>query len=152
MSTFALHFAAVKSGKVEKANVTGIRKALNTYARISHGYGAGRTAPRWSFDELDAITAAIYQHKPKISGELHDTGFAVIRSPRWSKRFAGHDLAAVDHFRLARFDDLDPRGFQVIPVYHACDKRGVVLFTFRNVPWQTAFTFGLESGPTIEGN
>lgn len=152
MSTFALHFAAVKSGKVEKANVTGIRKALNTYARISRGYGAGRTSPRWSFDEIDAITAAIEKHKPKIFGELHETGLAVIRSPRWAKRFAGCNLASVDHFRLARFDDLDSRGFQAVPVYHACNRRGAVLFTFRNIPWQTAFAYGLESGPTIEGN
>lgn len=60
-------------------------------------------------------------------------------------------IAGLDHFRLVRFDPIgNPSYPKWIPVYQASTRDGR-RFTFRNVPWQTAFCYAdLQSGPTIE--
>lgn len=151
MGTFEKHLAAVKSGEVTKSNVIGIRKAMNEFELRSYSRHAGSsTAPQWTLEQINAMEHALDQHKPRVAGELHETGLALLRSPRYRKRLASvaEIIAGLDHFRLVRFDYLD-NGLHRVPVYRAIAGDGR-RFTFRNIPWQTAFCMGLESGPTIE--
>lgn len=153
MSTFQKHLAAVKSGKVEKSNIVGIRKAINAYERKARGYSRGTTSPDWTEQDIFRIYSAIEKHKPRVVGVLHDSGLSVLRSPRYAKRLADYSdkLKAISHFRLVEFDYLDPNGLHCVPVYAACNASGATLFVFRNVPWQTAWVLGLPSGPEIKG-
>lgn len=150
MSTFAKHLADVKSGEITKSNVIGIRKAMNAYDLKARRYSISRTCPEWTGSQVTEIERALDQHKPRVAGELHETGLALLRSPRYRKRLASvaEIIAGLDHFRLVRFDYLD-NGLHRVPVYRAIAGDGR-RFTFRNIPWQTAFCMGLESGPTIE--
>lgn len=150
MSTFAKHLAAVKSSEITKSNVIGIRKAMNAYERKASRYSISRTSPEWTDSQVTEIERALDQHKPRVAGELHETGLALLRSPRYRKRLASvaEIIAGLDHFRLVRFDYLD-NGLHRVPVYRAIAGDGR-RFTFRNIPWQTAFCMDLESGPTIE--
>lgn len=153
MGTFEKHMRAVQSGRIDRANVIGIRKAFNAYEREAAGYGASRTSPKWTREEVTAMHSAIGQWPPYIKGELRDSGLKLLQSPRYAKRLApvAAKIPWISAFRLARFDAIDPKELHWIPVYHAFDG-GQLLFTFRNIPWQTAFVMGLESGPTIERN
>lgn len=150
MGTFSKHLAAVKSGEITKSNVIGIRKAMNAYERKASRYGTSRCQPEWTGQQVTEIERALDLHRPLVTGELHATGLALLQSPRYRKRLesVAGIVAALDHFRLVRFDYLD-NGLHRVPVYQAIARDGR-RFTFRNIPWQTAFCMGLESGPTIE--
>lgn len=104
MGTFEKHLAAIRSGEITKSNVIGIRKALNEYDR--GGYSRSSTAPQWTLEQVNAIEAAIDLHKPLVTGELHNSGMALLQSPRYRKRLASvaEIIAGLDHFRLVRFD------------------------------------------------
>lgn len=66
-------------------------------------------------------------------------------------------IDTIDHFTLVRFDRVDDR--YLVPVYavwakippkgDALDGGSYKAFCFRNIPWQTAFYAGLESGPVV---
>ena len=150
MSTFAKHLAAVKSGEITKSNVIGIRKAMNAYERKARRYSVSPTCPNWTAAQIAEIERALDLHRPLVTGGLHETGLALLRSPRYRKRLesVAGIVAALDHFRLVRFDYLG-NGLHRVPVYQAIARDGR-RFTFRNIPWQAAFCMGLESGPTIE--
>ena len=154
MSTFAKHLAAVESGEVTKSNIIGIRKAMNEFESRSYSRHAGSsTAPQWTLEQINAMERALDRHKPIVTGELHETGLTLLRSPRYRKRLASvaEIIAGLDHFRLVRFDPIgNPSYPKWIPVYQAIARDGR-RFTFRNVAWQTAFCYNdIESGPTIE--
>lgn len=152
MSTFAKHLAAIRSGEVTKSNVIGIRKAFNSFERTTRRLSVSSTCPQWTGDQITTIERALDLHKPIVTGELHETGLALLRSPRYRKRLASvaEIIAGLDHFRLVRFDPIgNPSYPKWIPVYQAIARDGR-RFTFRNIPWQSAFCYGLESGPTIE--
>jgi hypothetical protein len=151
MGTFEKHLAAVRAGEITKSNVIGIRKALNAYERKARRYSNGCTAPDWTGQEVNLIEHTIDLHKPLVTGELHTGGLALLRSPRYRKRLekVAGIIAALDHFRLVRFDYIGNSGLHRTPVYQAIARDGR-RFTFRNIPWQSAFAMGLESGPTIE--
>lgn len=163
MGTFEKHLAAIQAGEIAKSNIIGIRKAMNAYERKASRYSNGRTSPDWTGLQVTEIEHAIERHKPRIVGELHDSGLKLLQSPRYAKRLeeVAAGLSRIDHFTLARFDYLND--LHRVPVYHVWVKvppvtrkdsfpPGVLYhaFTFRNIPWQTAFCMGLESGPTIE--
>lgn len=156
------HLDAINSGKVEKTNVIGIRKALAHVDRIRAGYSGNRSNA--TPEQADALEYALRLHRPRVMGELHDTGLKVLRNPRYAKRWTPWQQKAIDaadHFRLVRFDR--EGNSALVPVYAVWSKvppKGDALdggtyeaFHFRNIPWQTAFYAGLESGPVIvEGN
>lgn len=149
LKSIARHRAAVCAGKVEKTNIIGIRKAINTMEQ--------------SRENSEALTDAIFQPEcdikfrvPVVIGALHDSGLKVLRNPRYKKRWDGYEQDVIDnldHFELIRFDRVGPRGRYAVPVYRAvayvgigCDERS---FAFRNIPWQTAYFSGLDDGPRV---
>lgn len=145
------HLAAIKAGNVTKSNVIGIRKAINAGERRYSGLSVSATAPRvapWQASELES---ALTDYEPRVSGELHDSGLAILRNPRWRKRFSERQheiISRLDHFRLVRFDRIGAHDQASVPVYRVCDGEGNS-FDFRNVPWQSADAYGEESGPVV---
>jgi hypothetical protein len=146
------HLAAIRAGRVDKGNIIGIRKALNAAALIRHGYSVGSTTPKLAYDSarLVRLEAAIAHHQPHVTGELLLTGMALLESPRWRNRFntlERETIADIDTIRLARFDWINAT--HCVPVYRVKGCNGHD-FLYRNIPWQTAWSMGLESGPTVE--
>ncbi len=147
--TFAAHLAAVEAGSVTKTNVIGIRKLLNGAERRAQGWSVGRTTPLGTCAEAAQILSAIAEHRPRVTGELHEGGLKVLRNPRYAKRLQPYaaSIAAIDHFRLVDFDALGWCGAHHVPVYAAWStippKGGALdggtyeAFRFRNVPWQS---------------
>lgn len=141
------HLAAIESGMVTKTNVIGIRKALNSEWRVHRGYSPNRI--KLAGEELRETMAALHMVRPRVTGELDESGKRLLRSPRYRKRLESVRaiIDNLDHFQLVRFDDIG-RGHH-IPVYRAVSRQGNG-FLFRNVPWQSALAYGVESGPTVE--
>lgn len=142
------HLAAIESGNVTKTNVIGIRKALNHEWRVHRGYD--RQSLSLHGPELRETMAALHMRKPIVRGELHASGVRLLTDRRYRKRLESvqHVIEGLQGFSLVRFDDIG-RGHH-IPVYMAWGNAGS--FLFRNIPWQSALAYGLESGPTIESN
>jgi hypothetical protein len=157
LKSIARHTAAVKSGKVEKTNIIGIRKAINAMEQGN-----------WPAAMIDAqfeLERAIAECRPVVVGALHDSGLKVLRNPRYAKRWTREQKLAIDsfdHFRLIRFDRIGHRGRYSVPVYAVFAKvppvagrdpfpEGVTYqaFAFRNIPWQTAHYDGLDDGPRV---
>lgn len=131
------HMADITSGTVTKTNVIGLRKILNADARRQHGWGTSSTCPKYTHDEAVALERALSRCKPVVTGELHETGLALLRSPRYKKRLAGVKpiIDALDSFRLVRFDRIGRHDAYAVPVYEA--RAGSKSFVFRNIPWQS---------------
>lgn len=149
--TFKKHLAVIQAGEVTKTNVIGIRKAINHVERLRAGWSGNRSsvAPH----EADALEVALAQREPRVLGELHDSGLKLLRSPRWRKRWNERQAGIIerlDHFNLVRFDRIGANGGQAIPVYRAVATTGQS-FLFRNIPWQTAYYAGEQSGPVDMG-
>jgi len=138
--TYRAHLTAIHSGQVTATNVIGIRKAINARAwcdlvRRYHG-----KLPMTAY-QLSEIRAAIYRKRPRVTGTLHETGLAVLRNPRYRKRFDERQTSIIHapdaHFTLEGFEWITER--TVTPVYAVWARQGDVLqgFTFRNIPWQS---------------
>jgi hypothetical protein len=144
VNTFQRHMAALQAGQVTKTNVIGLRKAINAH-EIYNGRGTAVT-----FNELDALETQLSNRSPDVTGELHESGLKVLRSPRYAKRWSEAQRAIIDRlekFQLVRFDRIGSnRRWQAVPVYRAVASTGQS-FCFRNIPWQTAYYMGEESGP-----
>ncbi len=138
------HLKAIMAGEVTKSNVIGLRKAYNANARRERRLSTSRTCPKLSADELDAITIALRERQPTVTGELHESGLKLLQSRRYAKRLG--DMSGVEEFRLAGFDWIDD--LHVCPIYYAIgkDDRGFTghILTFRNVAWQSG-----GNGPEI---
>lgn len=141
--TIARHLAAVKSGKVEKTNIIGIRKAVNSMERGN-----------WSNAMIDAqfeLEREIAERRPTVAGAMHETGLKVLRNPRYAKRWNDAQRAIINYplltFRLLRFDRVG-RHYSV-PVFLAVGDEQMGSFAFRNIPWQTAYYVGLDDGPRV---
>lgn len=141
----ARHLADITNGNVSKTNVIGIRKALNAAWKREHW--RWKQGPR--VEDVAALHNALADHEPRVCYGLHDTGVALLRSPRYRKRLESvrHIIDGLHMFRLVRFDEVG-RGTHV-PVYRAVSYDGES-FLFRNIAWQTASSLGVESGPTLE--
>ncbi len=145
------HLLAIRSGTIERTNIIGIRKALNAAYREVRGYSNGLTTPRLAFEPhtLATIERQTRELRPVVTGQLHDTGQALLRDKRYRKRWNARQSAIIAspdlHFRLADWIDV-ARGHYV-PVYEAISVDGS--FEFYNIPWQSAVAFGLETGPQI---
>lgn len=137
MSTMQKHLAAISSGKVEKTNIIGLRKAFNHVARTTNGWSGNRSNATHA-DVYDAVMA-INECHPTVVGELHDTGLKVLRSPHYAKRWTAEQRAVIEakhvRFDLVRFDRLGHHGEYAVPVYCVIALEGV--FNFRNIPWQS---------------
>jgi hypothetical protein len=137
--TYKKHMAAISNGIVDRENIIGIRKGINACVRRAAGWSIGCTAPKWTFEEWDNLEAAIAQHRPRVVGELHTSGLAILNSPRYAKRLQWQQsfIARIDHFRLCEFARIGAKGQNCVPVYEACDAADNVMFRFQVVPWQS---------------
>ena len=147
-TTFERHATAIRSGKVTKTNVIGIRKAINHAWRLANGYDGNRC--NVSEGEADTLESLLKECEPIVTGDLVLGGLAILQSKRWRKRFENvADIAAdVDVFKLVRFDRIGRDGSHCTPVYRVVGCNGDS-FLFRNIPWQTALYSGDESGPVV---
>lgn len=130
------HLAAIQAGRVTKTNVIGLRKALNADARDRAGLSLSRVAPKLLGRELWATVDALAEYHPTVTGELHDSGLKLLRSPRYRKRLADvAEIVNAEHsrFDLVRFDWID--SLHSVPVYRLVTFAGSL--EFRNVPWQS---------------
>jgi hypothetical protein len=145
LKSIARHKAAVQSGKVEKTNVIGIKKAIGAIERGEW--------PAAVIDALFELEQTIAECRPVVVGSLHDTGLKVLRNPRYAKRWNDAQRAIINYpllqFRLIRFDRLGERGRYSVPVYQAIGDERMGSFAFRNIPWQTARFEKLDDGPRV---
>lgn len=147
LKSIARHLAAVQSGKIEKTNIIGIRKAINAMEQSLQN-------PAALVDAIYALEELIAKRCPVVTGELHESGLKVLRNPRYAKRWSDyerHVINYLDHFELIRFDRVGNRGRYSVPVYRVVGICGVVehSFAFRNISWQTAYYAGLDDGPRV---
>jgi len=145
-SRFDEHKAAILLGEVTKTNVTGLKKALNAFERVDRGYSTSRTTPHITTVERDELLDNLLPNKrPRVVGELHDSGVAVLTSKRYAKQLApvADIIADLDHFRLVGFDFIGRYGMYAQPVYRAYDTKGNS-FPFTTVAWQSG-----GNGPEI---
>jgi hypothetical protein len=138
------HLAAIQSGVVTKTNVIGIRKAINAGIRRTYGYTTSSTCPKLTTAQVFTIEAAIAYHNPRVVGALHDTGLALLRSPRYASRLARVKdmVATLVGFKLVGYRRIGDGLPHAVPIYRALSARGS--FTFINVPWQSG-----GNGPEI---
>jgi hypothetical protein len=132
------HLAAVQSGQVNRTNIIGIRKALNADARCA-------TTPQIGDDTLYDIMREIDRTRPRVTGDLHDSGLKLLRDRRYAKRLAAYAdiIEWPSHFELCSFDQLGHYGHYAVPVYRLVGQNGGS-FKFRNIPWQSG-----GNGPEI---
>lgn len=135
-NTYLRHLNAINADAVTKSNIIGLRKLFNAQARKEHGYWTGRTSPKIHAGEVVALDEIIAIKRPKVTGELHDSGLKLLRDKRYAKRLrnAASIIADLECFRLVGFEFIDST--HCVPLYRAIAKDGQS-FTFRNVPWQS---------------
>jgi hypothetical protein len=150
-ATLKKHLEAIKSGAITKTNVIGLRKAFNTNARLIRGYSCGVTSPRVTVNDVAEINQAIALNEPRVSRELDASGRKVLQDRRYRKHWTESQariIATLDHFRFVGFHEIDRAHF--VPIYKAIAPGGS--FNFIVIPWQTAYAFGLQSGPQVIGS
>lgn len=126
------HIAAIKSGKVDRTTVIGLRKAFNAHKRAWQT----RTDPGMTDEEREAIETALVDHLPIVTGDLHESGMKLLRNPRYRHQLAkaADIIADAQGFKLVGFDDNTAHGTYT-PVYLVFNSKGESL-SFRCVPWQ----------------
>lgn len=142
------HLAAIHSGEVTRTTVIGLRKAINADARRSMGLSVSSVAPKLKGRELNLIEHALREQRPRVVGQLHDTGLKLLRSPRYKKRLARvRDIVDnLTSFHLVAFDRIGRHDLNCVPVFEARGGEGRA-FIFRNIPWQS----GGEGPEVLEG-
>jgi hypothetical protein len=154
---FKAHKAAIEVGEITKTNVIGIRKLCNGAWRRSRGYSVGMSTPLGTLEQADELISLISKHKPKVAGELHETGLKLLQSRRYAKRWTdtqAKEIAAATGFRLVWFKEFGNNGGNFYPVYSVWAKvppKGDVMdegeheaFYFYNIPWQSG-----GNGPVV---
>lgn len=147
-NTVAKHLEAINAGTITKTNVIGLRKIFNHVARLDYGLSGNRSNA--TIADADKLFSAIYKHKPRVAGELHDSGLALLNNKRYAKQLAqvSHLLPLVSGFRLVDFEYFDR--LHCVPIFEARDNESLysghdaALFQFRNIPWQSG-----GNGPEI---
>jgi hypothetical protein len=148
IDTFTRHLGCIIAGSITKTNVIGIRKAINNAERIRNGWSANRC--NVTPEQADELEQSLDKYRPRVCGELHDSGLAVLRNPRYAKRWSKWQLDAIetiDHFKLIGYQRIGHRGSHAIPVYSVwCTIEGGTYEAFRfiNIPWQSG-----GNGPEI---
>lgn len=138
------HLDAIRAGEVTRTNVIGLRKLINAMERKARRYSVRSTQCTVEVADWHLIESELDKCRPIVRGELHESGLALLRSPRYAKRLASVQeiLEHATHFRLLRFDRID--NLHCVPVYQVCT--GGPSFVFRNIPWQSG-----GDGPEIQG-
>lgn len=137
------HMRAICSDAVEKTNVIGLRKVFNHQARIDAGLSGNRC--NVTPEEVEQLDRALGERQPRVVGELHDTGVAVLRNRRYRSKFNSEQLSIIENlecFRLIGFQFHDR--YHLTPVYRVIAKDGRK-FSFTNVPWQSG-----GNGPEVQ--
>lgn len=144
-NSFSAHLDAIKSGYVTRTNVIGLRKALNSLARIDAGFSVGTTAPKVPKADVWEALHTIDRDNPRVTGELHDSGLKTLRNKRYAKRLAPYaDLIQwPSHFELCGFEPIGRYGQYHVPIYRLVGQNGGS-FKFINIPWQSG-----GNGPEI---
>jgi len=152
MSAMQKHLDAIAAGRVTKTNIIGIRKAINHIERLRRGWPGNRSNA--TEQELFAVERMIADLKPRVAGELHETGVKLLQSPRYKKRWDRWQQEAIDvidHFQLIRYDRIEANAVSVYEVWAKVPPKGAGLdgasyqaFRFRNIPWQSG-----GNGPEI---
>lgn len=145
MNAMQKHLAAIKAGQVTKTNVIGLRKAVNHVERLRQGWSGNRCAA--TAEQVAEAMEALEARKPIVRGELHASGVRLITDKRYRKRLepVAAQIAGLQGFSLVGFHEITRT--HSVPIYLAWGNRGS--FRFYAIPWQTAFAFGLESGPQL---
>lgn len=146
--TLKKHLAAIQSGLVTKSNIIGIRKAINTDARLRHGYSTGVTSPKVDANDAIEIERAIGEFRPFVDDALKASGLRVLQDRRYRKRWNAAQAKVIENiksFRLVNFWGID--GAHIVPIYEAISHFGS--FQFFVIPWQTAYALGELSGPQL---
>jgi hypothetical protein len=138
-TAFTAHLDAIKSGTVTKTNVIGLRKALNAVEREYQGWRTGHTSPKVTGAETEAALEALQEHRPIVTGELHETGLEQLQNRRYRRQLEGvaDIIPNVARFRLVDFEMFGRRGDYAVPVYRAETEDGKPGFRFINIPWQS---------------
>ena len=136
--TFQKHIDANASGSVTKTNIIGLRKALNAEGRRRAGLSVSATCPKASGDDIHLALAMINRDRPKVVGELHDSGIKLLQNKRYAKRLAEYAdvIEWPSHFELCGFNLLGLYGHYAVPVYRLVGQNGGS-FKFFNIPWQS---------------
>jgi hypothetical protein len=143
--TIQRHIAAIQSGAVERTNVIGIRKALNADARARAGFRNGTTSPKINDNALAELMFELDRTRPRVTGDLHDSGLKLLRDRRYAKRLAAYAdiIEWPSHFELWGWEAFGRRGEYHVPIYRLVGQNGGA-FKFYNVPWQSG-----GNGPEI---
>lgn len=143
--TIQRHIAAIRSGAVERTNVIGIRKALNADARAALGHHNGPTSPQLRDGELDDLMFELDRTRPRVIGDLHDSGLKLLRDRRYAKRLEAYRdiIEWPSHFELWGWQSFGRSGTHHIPIYRLVGQNGGS-FKFMNIPWQSG-----GNGPEI---
>lgn len=139
------HYDAIKAGQVTKTNIIGLRKFINRMERWGNGWSGHKLTESDANDIFD-VEQSLQRVSPVVVGELHDSGLALLRSPRYKKRWDDYQRSVIDElcaFRLVRFERIGSRGQYAVPVYNAVGFNGRS-FLFWNIPWQSG-----GNGPEI---
>lgn len=134
---------AIHAHEITKSNVIGIRKAINAAERRSRGWSTRNNPAPMTFEEWDALEAALASERPKVTGELHDSGLAVLRNPRYRKRWDDRQkaiIASLSHFWLVGFERIGSHNQYATPIYEAWGRNqwgSLDSFKFINIPWQS---------------
>lgn len=144
-TAFDRHLAAIRAGEIDRTNIIGLRKTLNANARKAAGFSTGATDPKATEDQIFEALALIDRNNPRVIGDLHKTGVAMLQNRRYAKQLAGFEdvIAWPDYFQLCRFDWLGRWGEYAVPVYRLVGQNGGT-FKFRTIPWQSG-----GNGPEI---
>lgn len=140
------HIAAIQSGSIDKTVVIGLRKAFNTFSRITYRYSVSSTQTQITIGEFETVTDLLAEIKPRVVGELHDSGIAMLQSKRYRKQLERYAdiIAEIDHFALVGYEEINAnRASYFYPVFRARGKSGRS-FPFYVVPWQAG-----GNGPVI---
>lgn len=146
--TLKKHLVAIQSGLVTKSNIIGIRKAINTEARLCRGYSVSVASPKVTSSDLLEIKKAIGEFQPLVDDELKASGIRVLQDRRYRKRWnaaQGKVIENIISFRLVDFWDFDKT--HCVPIYEARSSWGS--FQFFVIPWQSAYALGELSGPRL---
>ena len=137
-TTFEKHLAAIKAGVITKSNVIGLRKALNQTARHDAGWSVSRNATILTAEQCEALFDALAEHKPIVSGELHESGVKQLTARRYRNQLKAYaDVTAdIQRFRLIGFEAIGRCGEYYVPVYQAENTAGARM-PFINIPWQS---------------
>lgn len=143
--TFEEHMKAIQSGELTKRNVISLRKAINADERRRAGYSVSSTAPKQlSESQWEKIMDALARVKPKVVGELHESGMKLLKSKRYKRQLesVSEIIEELESFHLVGFDILG-EGYAV-PVYRAKGASGKS-FPYSCRSWQSG-----GNGPQIE--